>query len=286
MGRIMDKEIIIDGVDVSGCEQYRAEIETKMPYGEYEIQKDKCHYSGIEVIQNCKGNKGCIYKQLKRLQHYQAEFEHELMNNYTYDGYISPNGFTPIDVIKHIKSELKRLEKENEQLKKSIDRIMQNKEIKTIDLDIAKENAELKAENERLKEENKELERKYADVLKLAKENADSNEYCLQELEKENEQLKADIESRTMCITCERELQNCNLQAENERLKDELRVAQMNRMTMFEKLDIVNEKDTYKQALQEIREIAEKMYNTNDEDIERDFHIELQTKINEVIGTE
>jgi hypothetical protein len=39
-----------------------------MPYGEYEIQKDKCHYSGIEIIQNCKGNKGCIYKQLKRLQ--------------------------------------------------------------------------------------------------------------------------------------------------------------------------------------------------------------------------
>ena len=51
---------IIDGVDVSGCEQYRAEIETKMPYGEYEIQKDKCHYSGIEIIQDCKGNKGCI----------------------------------------------------------------------------------------------------------------------------------------------------------------------------------------------------------------------------------
>ena len=57
---------IIDGVDVSGCEQYRAEIETKMPYGEYEIQKDKCHYSGIEIIQDCKGNKGCIYKQLQR----------------------------------------------------------------------------------------------------------------------------------------------------------------------------------------------------------------------------
>ena len=61
----MDK-VIIDKVDVSGCEHYRAEIETKMPYGEYEIQKDKCHYSGIEIIQNCKGNKGCIYKQLQQ----------------------------------------------------------------------------------------------------------------------------------------------------------------------------------------------------------------------------
>ena len=62
----MDK--IIDGVDVSKCKHYRAEIETKMPYGEYEIQKDKCHYSGIEIIQDCKGIKDCIYKQLKRLQ--------------------------------------------------------------------------------------------------------------------------------------------------------------------------------------------------------------------------
>ena len=52
-----------------------------------------------------------------------------------------------------IYKQLKRLEQENEQLKKSIDRIIQEKEIKTIDLDIAKENAELKAENERLKEE-------------------------------------------------------------------------------------------------------------------------------------
>jgi SMC interacting uncharacterized protein involved in chromosome segregation len=63
-----NKKNYVDGIDVSACEHYRAEIETKMPYGEYEIQKDKCHYSGIEIIQNCKGNKGCIYKQLKRLQ--------------------------------------------------------------------------------------------------------------------------------------------------------------------------------------------------------------------------
>ena len=43
-----------------------------MPYGEYEIQKDKCYYSGIEIIQDCKGIKGCIYKQLQRLQ---AEYD-------------------------------------------------------------------------------------------------------------------------------------------------------------------------------------------------------------------
>lgn len=140
----MDK-VMIDGIDVSGCEHYRAEIETKMPYGEYEILKDKCHYSGIEIIQNCKGNKGCIYKQLKRLQHYQAEFEHELMNDYTYDGYISPNGFTPIDVIKHIKSELKRLQAEYDDLH------LTYAGCKTANTGLQELNQKLQAENEQLK---------------------------------------------------------------------------------------------------------------------------------------
>lgn len=88
-----NKKNYVDGIDVSACEHYRAEIETKMPYGEYEILKDKCHYSGIEVIQNCKGNKGCIYKQLKRLQ---AE----------------------IEKLKKLKAENERLKEENKELKK------------------------------------------------------------------------------------------------------------------------------------------------------------------------
>lgn len=75
----MDK-VIIDKVNVSGCEHYRAEIETKMPYGDYEILKDKCHYSGIEIIQDCKGNKGCIYKQLKRLQAENEKLKQESEN--------------------------------------------------------------------------------------------------------------------------------------------------------------------------------------------------------------
>ena len=45
-------------------------------------------------------------------------------------------------------------------------------------------------QNKRLKQENKELKEKYSHVLELAKTNADSNEYCLQELEKENKELK------------------------------------------------------------------------------------------------
>jgi len=42
----------------------------------------------------------------------------------------------------------------------------------------------------KLLEDTTELKEKYNEVLKLAKENADSNEYCLQELEKENKQLR------------------------------------------------------------------------------------------------
>ena len=37
------------------------------------------------------------------------------------------------------------------------------------------------------------LLKQYNEVLSLAKRNADSNEYCIQELEKENEQLKKQI---------------------------------------------------------------------------------------------
>ena len=50
----------------------------------------------------------------------------------------------------YTKEEYDKLQAENEQLKKSIDRIMQDKEIKTIDSEIALLNAELQQENKRL----------------------------------------------------------------------------------------------------------------------------------------
>ena len=114
----MDK-VIIDGVDVSECSYAitpKRQCPNKpMPYAK-ETSCIGCKEHNTK-LNFCKNNPDCYYKQLKRLQHYQAEFEHELMNDYTYDGYISPNGFTPIDVIKHIKSELQRLQAENERLK-------------------------------------------------------------------------------------------------------------------------------------------------------------------------
>lgn len=47
-----------------------------------------------------------------------------------------------------------------------------------------------KAECEELSNEIEELNVKYETVVNLAKKNADANEYCLQELEKENQKLK------------------------------------------------------------------------------------------------
>ena len=70
----------------------------------------------------------------------------------------------------------------------------ENSELEAKILRLEQENKELKAYkdvNEDFKKAWDELNKKYTEVLKLAKENADSNEYCLQELEKENEELNA-----------------------------------------------------------------------------------------------
>lgn len=45
-----------------------------------------------------------------------------------------------------------------------------------------------------LKQECEELNRKYKKVLNLAKQNADANEYCLQELEQENYRYRKALE--------------------------------------------------------------------------------------------
>lgn len=119
----------------------------------------------------------------------------------------------------------------------------------------------------------------------------------LKRLEQENEKLKSNIYPQTNYTTQQfyTKEEYEKLEQENERLKDELRVAQMNRMTMFETLDIVTEKDTYKQALQEIREYIGTCCHRFSENHKNlcfgceydkevcDYSIIL-TKINEVIG--
>ena len=92
-----------------------------------------------------------------------------------------------------------------------------------------------------LKEQLKCLEQKYNEVLKLAKENADSNEYCLQELEKENENLKSLLDF---------EVQKAETyQQENEELKEkniELQII----------LNEMGRPNNYRHALEEIKEIV------------------------------
>lgn len=111
---------------------------------------------------------------------------------------------------------------------------------------------------QRLKQENRELKEKYSNVLELAKTNADSNEYCLQELEKENE---------TWQKTCEVLKEQAQLDGE-----------------CIDKL--IEARDMYAKALEEIREISKDIiendvYENSDVKAEK-----ILTKINEVLGNE
>jgi len=103
------------------------------------------------------------------------------------------------------------------------------------------------------------LKHQYADVLKLAKENADSNEFCLQELEQENERLKNDLNEAYEHYNFKR-IYNEVINAENFK---------------------------YKQALREIRDIVsepcivdENCQTCNSGCMQKD----IIAKINEVIG--
>lgn len=72
---------------------------------------------------------------------------------------------------------------------------------------LEQENRELKAYKDVNKDFKKawdELNKKYTEVLKLAKLNADSNEYCLKKLEKENRELKE--LNKTICEDCSKEI--------------------------------------------------------------------------------
>lgn len=130
----------------------------------------------------------------------------------------------------------------------------------------------------------------------------DSAYYKIARLEQENEQLKADIESRTMCITCERELQNCNLQAENERLKARLRPLEDSYFKGLSSIEIAElakksiritaENRKLEYALQEIRDELKEDTTCESRECGCDDYGEclnclketILTKINEVIG--
>lgn len=77
----------------------------------------------------------------------------------------------------------------------------------------------------------KRLEHKYNEVLKLAKQNADSNEFCIQELEKELELFKDEyfngLSNEQIVELAKKSIRlttyNRELEKENEELKEEIR---------------------------------------------------------------
>lgn len=105
----------------------------------------------------------------------------------------------------HLYDAIKKQNEYVQRLKKKCFALTQESQQKSQTIcELEQENRELKAYkdvNEDFKKAWDELNKKYTEVLKLAKENADSNEYCLQELEKENRELKKQIESQKGLIT-------------------------------------------------------------------------------------
>lgn len=118
-----NEQIMIDGVDVSGCADFITEMTVPDSYAFVKLKNrcfQECKYDQTaeqDVYLPCRDNPNCYYKQLQRK------------------------------------------EKECEEVSNEIE----------------------------------ELNVKYETVVNLAKKNADSNEYCLQELEKENAELKQDL---------------------------------------------------------------------------------------------
>ena len=118
----------------------------------------------------------------------------------------------------------------------------------------------------RLEQENKELKEKYSHVLELAKTNADSNEYCLQELEKKYEELKEELKSykHPDVVT----------------LLTNWRTGELDRIHN----KIANERDTYRSALEEIQQIAIDSYSTGTHTSCENGLKEIENKINEVLN--
>lgn len=152
-----DKQIIIDGVDVSGCEYYREDVFTNKQLNNVcSIGLWQRHYKGLEpscvMSCQCKQNQNCSYKQLKRK-------EQEFQTYRKFDPIISRilkqcetfkqvKSLSPIDFINN-------LIKENDELKDEINSLRQAGkkdcayciDYRSLEIELNK----LKAENNELK---------------------------------------------------------------------------------------------------------------------------------------
>lgn len=175
----MQKPIIIDGVDVSGCEYWKNYCrisalpdfighlcELNPNYYYKRLQKEKRKYSDltgdIELLSE-KLEKVCVENSSLKSQ---IEKLYEEIDRYE-------TGFCPKCIEWAEKHE--KLSKENEALRRA-------------NQDWGHTTAELRGELAELKE-------KHNNVLNLAKMSADTSEYCLHELEEQQEDLKKQNES-------------------------------------------------------------------------------------------
>ena len=138
------------------------------------------------------------------------------------------------------------------------------------------------------------------DVMSISCENTDCIYKQLKRLEQENEKLKKELEKHKSMIAhnlkplFDSDFQNKlkELEQENERLKKEVETWNYQADKRAELSNIwFNTAETYKQALQEIREIAkEQLQDVSDRCINTTpmyiVHKHIIDKINEVIGAE
>lgn len=118
-----DKQIIIDGVDVSGCEYF---------------EDEEC-LNPSETVVNCEASPNCYYKQLKAKEQECEELKIYIESN---EQQVKEVETLVMDNDRLI-NELDLLKAENEELKKIIERLDVPKH-EVIDMDIALENEKLK----------------------------------------------------------------------------------------------------------------------------------------------
>ncbi len=172
----MTEEIIVDGVNVWSCKHYDLENN----YCDQSYLGEDGLLKNTKNPKRCEQSSNCYYKQLKRLeQENKSLYEEKNCLHKIIDRLLENSGYS-----KDVASA------------EDFEDVYEDMQIKRNELiELEQEKKELKAYkdvNEDFKKAWDELNRKYTEVLKLAKENADSYEFCMQELEKELEPFQDD----------------------------------------------------------------------------------------------
>ena len=150
-----DKQIIIDGVDVSGCELYRNDNGVFAPDGTAE-RTELCYLTN----DYCGNNSNCYYKQLKRKEQECEELKERL--------YVQAK-----EKVKYI-FELDQLKAENEELKKQLTILDDEDVVVEITTKQFEEYKKLKAENEELKTGLKQIQKQFGIEILYCKTTGES----------------------------------------------------------------------------------------------------------------